>query len=68
MAVDLTAALSVIVRQNAFKTKKTKAGSCVALTDNRGFPVGCNQGIKIARGAQVLLLNNDTVVTTGWLQ
>jgi len=36
--------------------------------DNRGFPAGCNQGIKIARGAQVLLLNNDTVVTTGWLQ
>ena len=35
--------------------------------DNRGFPVGCNQGITAARGAQVLLLNNDTVPTTGWL-
>lgn len=35
--------------------------------DNRGFPAGCNQGIATARGAQVLLLNNDTVVTTGWL-
>src|SRR5262249_30764996 len=35
--------------------------------ENRGFPAGCNQGITASRGAQVLLLNNDTVVTTGWL-
>src|SRR5262249_9418047 len=36
-------------------------------SDNRGFPAGCNQGIKASRGTQVLLLNNDTVATTGWL-
>jgi GT2 family glycosyltransferase/tetratricopeptide (TPR) repeat protein/2-polyprenyl-3-methyl-5-hydroxy-6-metoxy-1,4-benzoquinol methylase len=36
-------------------------------TENRGFPAGCNQGIAAASGRQVLLLNNDTVVTTGWL-
>lgn len=35
--------------------------------DNRGFPAGCNRGITVAKGAQVLLLNNDTVATTGWL-
>ncbi len=35
--------------------------------DNRGFPAGANQGIRAAAGRQVLLLNNDTVVTTGWL-
>ncbi len=35
--------------------------------ENRGFPAGCNQGIRVATGAQVLLLNNDTVVTAGWL-
>jgi GT2 family glycosyltransferase/tetratricopeptide (TPR) repeat protein/SAM-dependent methyltransferase len=35
--------------------------------DNRGFPAGANQGIVASAGAQVLLLNNDTVVTTGWL-
>jgi FkbM family methyltransferase len=35
--------------------------------ENRGFPAGCNQGIRAATGRQVLLLNNDTVVTTGWL-
>jgi len=35
--------------------------------DNRGFPAGCNQGIRVADGDQVLLLNNDVIVTTGWL-
>lgn len=36
--------------------------------ENRGFPAGVNQGIAAARGDQILLLNNDTVVTTGWLR
>src|SRR5262249_44409084 len=27
----------------------------------------CNQGIRLASGRQILLLNNDTVLTTGWL-
>jgi GT2 family glycosyltransferase/tetratricopeptide (TPR) repeat protein len=35
--------------------------------DNRGFPAAANQGILAARGSQVLLLNNDTLATTGWL-
>jgi FkbM family methyltransferase len=35
---------------------------------NRGFPAAANQGLQAARGRQVLLLNNDTVVTTGWLR
>jgi GT2 family glycosyltransferase len=34
---------------------------------NRGFPAGCNQGITAARGDNILLLNNDTVVTHRWL-
>jgi GT2 family glycosyltransferase/tetratricopeptide (TPR) repeat protein len=36
--------------------------------ENRGFPAAVNQGIAVARGDQVLLLNNDTLVTTGWLR
>jgi len=39
----------------------------IANDANRGFPAAVNQGIAIASGRQVLLLNNDTVVTTGWL-
>ncbi|MCA9046109.1 MAG: glycosyltransferase, partial [Planctomycetaceae bacterium] len=35
--------------------------------ENRGFPAAANQGIKAALGERVLLLNNDTLVTTGWL-
>jgi len=35
--------------------------------DNRGFPAGVNQGLRAATGDQALLLNNDTIVTTGWL-
>ncbi len=35
--------------------------------ENRGFPTAVNQGIRLARGKWVLLLNNDTVVPSGWL-
>lgn len=34
---------------------------------NRGFAAGNNQGFAIARGDTILLLNNDTIVTPGWL-
>lgn len=34
---------------------------------NRGFAAATNQGINAATGEQVLLLNNDCIVTTGWL-
>ena len=39
----------------------------VANDDNRGFAAACNQGIRLARGAYILLLNNDVVVTPEWL-
>lgn len=34
---------------------------------NRGFAFGNNQGMSIARGKYILLLNNDTIVTKNWL-
>lgn len=36
--------------------------------DNRGFPAAVNQGLEVATGDNILLLNNDTIVTTGWLR
>lgn len=35
---------------------------------NHGFAAGNNQALSIARGSHVVLLNNDTVVTRGWLE
>lgn len=35
--------------------------------NNRGFILNCNRGAEEAQGAYVLFLNNDTVVTAGWL-
>jgi glycosyltransferase involved in cell wall biosynthesis len=34
---------------------------------NLGFPKGCNQGIQASCGEYILLLNNDVLVTDGWL-
>jgi GT2 family glycosyltransferase/predicted SAM-dependent methyltransferase len=36
--------------------------------ENLGFPKGCNQGIEISNGDNILLLNNDVVVTSHWLE
>lgn len=35
---------------------------------NMGFAFACNQGIFLANGEFILLLNNDTLVTSGWLR
>ncbi|MEI6126908.1 MAG: glycosyltransferase family 2 protein, partial [Pseudomonadota bacterium] len=39
----------------------------IANQENRGFAIACNQGIRAARGRHIVLLNNDTLVTQGWL-
>ncbi|WP_141505952.1 glycosyltransferase [Paenibacillus luteus] len=47
---------------------KSQPGIHVIANDyNAGFPKGCNIGIAAASGEQLMLLNNDTVVTPGWL-
>ncbi len=39
----------------------------IANGTNRGFPTAINQGLQYARGEYLVLLNNDVVVTDGWL-
>jgi len=34
---------------------------------NLGFAKSCNQGLKVADGEYIVLLNNDTICTRGWL-
>lgn len=34
---------------------------------NAGFSAGCNQGLAIAKGSEMLLLNSDTIATPHWL-
>ncbi len=36
--------------------------------ENKGFAGGNNQGMAAASGDYILLLNNDVVVTPGWLE
>ena len=35
---------------------------------NLGFPAAINQGLRVARGEFLVLLNNDAVVTEAWLE
>lgn len=35
---------------------------------NAGFPKGCNQGMAVATGDEILLLNSDTIVTPRYLE
>ncbi|HEX7057447.1 MAG TPA: glycosyltransferase family 2 protein [Bacilli bacterium] len=40
----------------------------VSLARHVGFPAACNLGLKLAVGDNLLLLNNDVVVTSRWLE
>ncbi|QYR23022.1 glycosyltransferase family 2 protein [Paenibacillus sp. sptzw28] len=39
----------------------------ISLPYNTGFPAACNKGLRMASGDNLLLLNNDVIVSHGWL-
>jgi len=39
---------------------------CIFNEENVGFPKGCNQGMEISRGTEIMLLNSDIIVTPRW--
>lgn len=49
--------------------KEQKYIKTIFNNENLGFVKGCNQGIKLSRkNNDILLLNNDTIVTPNWLK
>ena len=68
------APFEIIVVDNASKDGTAEAmlrkggmARVVALQKNRGFAGGVNHGLMMARGRHIIVLNNDTLVTPGWL-
>ncbi len=53
-----------------FRSLAEQQDNVTVITNRRnlGFAGGNNQGLAVARGDCVVLLNNDTVVTGGWLE
>lgn len=70
--------LEIIIVDNASKDKSRKIINQIVSKNNKivkklflkknfGFSKGNNQGIKIAKGKYVVLLNNDCIVDKNWL-
>lgn len=49
-------------------SEEHEATVVIANKRNRGFAGGMNQGISMAKGGVVVLLNNDLAVTEGWME
>jgi len=48
-------------------SKYKMSGQYLRNEDNKGFAIANNQGAKIAKGNFLMLINNDVIVTKGWL-
>ncbi|MTI59100.1 MAG: glycosyltransferase family 2 protein [Firmicutes bacterium] len=60
----------IVVDNNSgllLRDKKYKGIRLIKNRGNPGYARGCNQGAGQAKGGYLLFLNNDTIVTPGWL-
>ena len=57
----------IILIENGGFDSWTSVDLVIRNDKNLGFPIAINQGIAKARGEIIVLLNNDTVVSPGWL-
>ena len=68
---DLTPYEMIVVDNGSTDETKAyceeKAIKYVYLPLNMGFAKACNAGLRIAKGDQLCLLNNDVIVTPNWL-
>lgn len=68
---DVPYEIIVVDNASAPDTVKTlearKDIKLIKSNDNLGFAGGCNLGIQNANGKYIMLLNNDTLVTSKWL-
>ncbi len=46
---------------------ETQSATLIRNDDARGYTCAANQGMREAKGSALVLLNSDTIVTTGWL-
>jgi GT2 family glycosyltransferase/MoaA/NifB/PqqE/SkfB family radical SAM enzyme len=68
IVVDNGSETSAMDRLKKWRGNNPKVGlKYVRSEKNLGFAKGCNEGIKLTRGDFVVILNNDTLVTPGWL-
>jgi GT2 family glycosyltransferase len=51
-----------------YLARSNPAVKVVLNDDNRGFAAANNQGLRLAQGNYLVLLNNDTVVPKGWVE
>jgi len=51
-----------------FLTEHVSGITYIRNKENKGFLINCNEASRIAKGKYLYFLNNDTQVTTGWLE